>query len=305
MSNEHAERKDVYSRVTDRIIADLEQGVRPWMKPWNAEHAAGRITRPLRHNGQPYNGINVLMLWSAAVDRGYAAPIWMTYKQAAEMGAHVRKGEKGELVVYANTITRKETDAETGEDAERTIPFLKGYTVFNAEQIDGLPERFTALAEPTLDPVARIERAESFFAATKADIRHGGNMACYAIGLDRIQMPPFVAFRDAESYYATLAHESVHWTRHPSRLDRDLGRKAFGDAGYAREELVAELGSAFLAADLGLTLEPRDDHASYIGHWLAVLKEDKRAIFQAAAHAQRAADFLNGLQPQAETEAAA
>ena len=305
MSNEHAERKDVYSRVTDRIIADLEQGVRPWMKPWNAEHAAGRITRPLRHNGQPYNGINVLMLWSAAMDRGYSAPIWMTYKQAAEMGAHVRKGEKGELVVYANTITRKETDAETGEDAERTIPFLKGYTVFNAEQIDGLPERFTQLAEPTLDPVERIERAEAFFAATKADIRHGGNMACYAIGLDRIQMPPFVAFRDAESYYATLAHESVHWTRHPSRLDRDLGRKAFGDAGYAREELVAELGSAFLAADLGLTLEPRDDHASYIGHWLAVLKEDKRAIFQAAAHAQRAADFLNGLQPQAETEAAA
>lgn len=304
MSNEHAERKDVYSRVTDRIIADLEQGVRPWMKPWNAEHAAGRITRPLRHNGQPYNGINVLMLWSAAVDRGYAAPIWMTYKQAAEMGAHVRKGEKGELVVYANTITRTETDAETGEDAERTIPFLKGYTVFNAEQIDGLPERFTQLADPTLDPVARIERAEEFFAATKADIRHGGNMACYAIGLDRIQMPPFVAFRDAESYYATLAHESVHWTRHPSRLNRDLGRKSWGDAGYAREELVAELGSAFLAADLGLTLEPRDDHAAYIGHWLAVLKDDKRAIFSAAAHAQRAADFLHGLQPKAETEAA-
>jgi antirestriction protein ArdC len=304
MSNEHAERKDVYSRVTDRIIADLEQGVRPWMKPWNAEHAAGRITRPLRHNGQPYNGINVLMLWSAAVDRGYSAPIWMTYKQAAEMGAHVRKGEKGELVVYANTITRTEHDAETGEDAERTIPFLKGYTVFNAEQIDGLPERFTALAEPTLDPVARIERAEAFFAATKADIRHGGNMACYAIGLDRIQMPPFVAFRDAESYYATLAHETVHWTRHPSRLDRDLGRKSWGDAGYAREELVAELGSAFLAADLGLTLEPRDDHAAYIGNWLAVLKDDKRAIFSAAAHAQRAADFLHALQPKAEDQAA-
>jgi antirestriction protein ArdC len=304
MSNEHAERKDVYSRVTDRILADLEQGVRPWMKPWNAEHSGGRITRPLRHNGQPYNGINVLMLWSAAVDRGYAAPIWMTYKQAAEMGAHVRKGEKGELVVYANTITRKETDAETGEDAERTIPFLKGYTVFNAEQIDGLPERFTQLAEPTLDPVARIERAEAFFAATQADIRHGGNMACYALGLDRIQMPPFVAFRDAESYYATLAHETVHWTRHPTRLDRVLGRKSFGDAGYAREELVAELGSAFLAADLGLALEPRDDHASYIGHWLAVLKDDKRAIFSAAAHAQRAADFLHALQPKAENEAA-
>lgn len=304
MRTEHAERKDVYSRVTDRIIADLEQGVRPWMKPWNAEHAAGRITRPLRHNLQPYNGINVLMLWSAAVDRGYSAPIWMTYKQAAEMGAHVRKGEKGELVVYANKITRTETDAETGEDEERTIPFLKGYTVFNVEQVEGLPARFYETATPTLDPVQRIEHAESFFAATRAAIAHGGNMAYYAIGPDHIQMPPFVAFRDAESYYATLAHEMTHWTRHPSRLDRDLGRKSWGDAGYAREELVAELGSAFLAADLGLTLEARDDHASYIGHWLEVLKEDKRAIFSAAAHAQRAADFLHGLQPKAEDQAA-
>ena len=191
MKHEHAERKDVYSRITDRIIADLEQGVRPWMKPWNAEHAAGRITRPLRHNGQPYNGINVLMLWSAAMDRGYSAPIWMTYKQAAEMGAHVRKGEKGELVVYANTITRTETDAETGADEERTIPFLKGYTVFNVEQVEGLPAKFYKLAEPALDPVQRIEAADSFFTATRADIRHGGNMAYYAIGSDHIQMPPF------------------------------------------------------------------------------------------------------------------
>ncbi|MCL4676974.1 MAG: DUF1738 domain-containing protein [Alphaproteobacteria bacterium] len=305
MSNEHADRKDVYSRITDRIIADLEQGVRPWMKPWNAEHAAGRITRPLRHNGQPYNGINVLMLWSAAMDRGYSAPIWMTYKQAAEMGAHVRKGEKGELVVYANKITRTEHDAETGEDEERTIPFLKGYTVFNVEQVEGLPAKFYELAEPALDPVQRIEAADAFFTATQADIRHGGNMAYYAIGSDHIQMPPFESFRDAESYYATLAHEAAHWTRHPTRLDRDFGRKSWGDAGYAREELVAELGSAFLAADLGLTLEPRDDHAAYLGHWLAVLKEDKRAIFSAAALAQRAADFLNSLQPKAETEAAA
>jgi antirestriction protein ArdC len=228
----------------------------------------------------------------------------MTYRQAAEMGAHVRKGEKGELVVYANKITRTETDTETGEDEERTIPFLKGYTVFNVEQVEGLPAKFYETATPTLDPVHRIEHAESFFAATRAAIAHGGNMAYYAIGPDHIQMPPFVVFRDAESYYATLAHEITHWTRHPSRLDRDLGGKSWGDAGYAREELVAELGSAFLAADLGLALEPRDDHASYIGHWLEVLKEDKRAIFSAAAHAQRAADFLHGLQTKAEDQAA-
>lgn len=289
-------RKDVYSRVTDKIISDLEQGVRTWMKPWNAEHAAGRITKPLRHNGQPYNGINILMLWSAAVTEGYSAPIWMTFKQAKELGANVRKGEKGELVVYANTITRTEQDEKTGEDVEHAIPFMKGYTVFNVEQIDGLPSHYYQLAEPVLDPVSRIDHAEGFFAATGADIRHGGNQAYYAIGTDRIQLPPFESFRDAESYYATLAHETTHWTRHPSRLDRDFGRKQWGDAGYAREELVAELGSAFLSADLGITPEVRDDHAAYIHSWLEVLKQDKRAIFSAAAHAQRAVDFLNSLQ---------
>lgn len=291
---------DVYTRITDKIVSDLEQGVRPWFKPWNAEHAAGRITRPLRHNGQPYNGINILMLWATAVERGFAAPIWMTFKQAKELGAHVRKGEKGSLVVYANTITRTEVDADTGEEEERDIPFMKGYSVFNVEQIEGLPAHYHAVAEPQLDPVARIDHADRFFASTSADIRHGGNQAYYAVGSDYVQMPPFEAFRDAESYYATLAHEMSHWTRHASRLDRDFGRKRWGDEGYTMEELVAELGSAFLAADLEITPEVRDDHAAYIGSWLKVLKNDKRAIFTAAAHAQRAADFLHGLQDTAE-----
>lgn len=298
---------DVYTRVTDKIITDLENGVRTWLKPWNAEHAAGRITRPLRFNGTPYNGINVLMLWASAVERGFTAPIWMTFKQAKELGGHVRKGEKGSLVVYANTITRTEVDADTGEEEEHDIPFMKGYTAFNVEQIEGLPAHYYAVAEPQLDPVERIEKAESFFAATRADIRHGGNQAYYAVSSDYVQMPPFEAFRDAESYYATLAHEVTHWTRHESRLDRDFGRKRWGDEGYAAEELVAELGSAFLAADLELTPEPREDHAAYIGSWLKVLKNDKRAIFTAAAHAQRAADFLQGLQPKTDqtTEQAA
>jgi len=291
---------DVYTRVTDKIVAELENGVRTWLKPWNAEHAAGRITRPLRFNGTPYNGINVLMLWASAVERGFAAPIWMTFKQASALGAHVRKGEKGSLVVYANTISRTEIDADTGEEEERDIPFMKGYTAFNVEQIEGLPSHYYAVAEPQLDPVERIEKAESFFAATCADIRHGGNQAYYAVSSDYVQMPPFEAFRDAESYYATLAHEVTHWTRHASRLERDFGRKRWGDEGYAAEELVAELGSAFLAADLELTPEPREDHAAYIGSWLKVLKNDKRAIFTAAAHAQRAVDFLHGLQPNAE-----
>lgn len=299
------EKTDVYQRVTDRIVSELEQGVRPWHKPWNAEHAAGRITRPLRFNGVPYNGINVVMLWSAAVAQGYAAPIWMTFKQAQEMGAHVRKGEKGNLVVYADRIRRTETDEKTGEEQERDIPFMKGYTVFNVEQIEGLPAQFYAPAEKRLDPVQRIDHAETFFGATGADIRHGGNQAYYTVTHDYVQMPPFESFRDAESYYATLAHECTHWTRHTSRLEREFGRKRWGDEGYAMEELVAELGSAFLSADLDLTPEPRADHAAYIGSWLNVLKNDKRAIFTAASHAQRAADFLNGFQEAAPVAEAA
>jgi antirestriction protein ArdC len=295
---------DIYQRVTAQIVASLEQGVRPWLKPWNAEHAAGRITRPLRGNGVPYQGINVLMLWGAAVERGYAAPIWMTFKQALELGGCVHKGEKGSQVVYASTFSRTETDGESGDESERDIPFLKGYTVFNVEQIDGLPAHFNAPAEPRLDPVQRIAHVEQFFSATGATVRHGGNQAYYSVASDVVQMPFFETFKDAESYYATLAHELTHWTRHPSRLDRSFGRKRFGDEGYAMEELVAELGAAFLFADLGLTPGPREDHAAYIGNWLNVLKNDKRAIFTAASHAQRAADFLSNRSPAAQQEAA-
>ena len=292
-------KSDVYSRITDRIIAELEQGVRPWLKPWNADHAAGRISRPLRHNGIPYKGINVVMLWWAATAKGYSAPLWLTFKQAQELGGHVRKGEAGELVVYADRITRTETDAK-GEETERSIPFLKGYTVFNAEQIEGLPAHYYAKAEPpALTSPERCEAAERFFAATKAEIRHGGTRAYYAPSPDYVQMPPFETFRDAESYAATLAHELTHWTKHESRLARDFGRMRHGDEGYAREELVAELGSAFLCADLGITPDVRPDHAAYIASWLTVLKGDKRFIFTAASHAQRAADFLHNLQPAA------
>lgn len=289
-------RIDLYTRVTNAIIADLEQGVRPWLKPWNAEHAAGRITRPLRAGGQPYKGINVLTLWESAMSQNFAAPIWMTFNQAKELKANVRKGSKGTLVVYADRITRTET-AEDGQETERGIYFMKGYTVFNVEQIEGLSPHFYATAAPQIEPAQRIEGADVFFANTGADIRHGGNHAYYAAQADYVQMPPFESFRDAESYCATLAHEMTHWTKHPARLDREFGRKKYGDEGYAREELVAEIGAAFLCCDLGITPEPRDDHAAYLDHWLKVLKDDKRAIFRAAAHAQRAVDFLHGLQP--------
>lgn len=303
MTNRDGVRPDIYTRITNQIVAALEQGVKPWTQPWNAAHAAGHVSRPLRHNGQPYAGINVLTLWASAMERQHAAPIWMTFKQALELGGHVRKGEKGAPVVYANTLIRTEEGAD-GEDEERAIPFLKAYTVFNIEQIDGLPAHYYAPANAEPNPDERIAHADSFFTATGADIRHGGDSAFYVPSLDFIQMPEFAAFRDAQSYYATLAHESCHWTRHKSRLDRDLGRKHFGDDGYAREELVAELGAAFLCADLGLRLEDRADHAAYIASWLKVLKDDRRAIFTAAAHAQRAADFLHGLQDSWPAEAA-
>jgi antirestriction protein ArdC len=299
-------RTDIYERITNQIVSELEKGVRPWLKPWNAEHAAGRITRPLRGNGIPYQGINVLMLWSAAMEKGYAAPIWMTFKQALELKANVRKGEHGSLVVYADKITRTETDTDTGEESEHAIPFMKGYTVFNVDQIDGLPEHYYAKPQACTETVQRIAHAEKFFSATGATVRHGGTMAYYSVTHDYVQMPPFESFRDAESYYATLAHEVTHSTRHPSRLDRDFGRKRFGDEGYAVEELVAELGSAFLSADLDLTPEVREDHASYIASWIKALKNDKRAIFSAASHAQRAVDYLHSRQPtQTEEERAA
>jgi antirestriction protein ArdC len=299
---QNAERQDVYTRITGQIIHSLEQGVRPWIKPWSAEHAAGRITRPLRHNGQAYSGINILMLWASAVKQGFAAPIWMTFKQALELNAHVRKGEKGSLVVYANTISKTEDDG-SGTEVEREIPFMKGYTVFNVEQIEGLPHHYYAKPEPKMTAPERIAHAEALFANTKADIRYRGTRGFYSIDGDYIQMPAIEAFRDAESFYATLAHESIHRTKHASRLDRDFGRKSYGDEGYAREELVAELGAAFLCSDLELTPEVRDDHASYIASWLTVLKNDKRAILQAASHAQRAVDFLHALQQPTEEAA--
>jgi len=233
------------------------------------------------------------------VSRGFAATTWMTFRQALELGGNVRKGETGSMVVYANRITKTKTDAN-GEDVEHEIPFLKAYTVFNLEQIDGLPAGFGATPEaPNFEPVERLEHADAFFRATGATIRHGGASAFYAPGLDVIQMPPIEAFRDVESYYATLAHEEIHWTAPSHRLNRDLSRYSKDHSERAREELIAELGAAFLAADLGIVpeLEPRADHASYLASWLEVLRGDKRFIVQAAAQAQMAVAYLHALQP--------
>ena len=289
---------DIYSKVTNKIIADLERGNLTWLQPWQSGHAAGEISKPLRAIGKPYQGINVIMLWASAMEQGFDCPIWLTYKQAAELGGQVRKGEKGSLVVYADTFKKLEAN-EQGEDIETAIPFMKGYTVFNAQQIDHLPEHFSARTEPQHNqPIERIQQAEGFFANTKATLLHGGNRAFYSPDRNMVQMPDIQSFHNAESYYATLAHEMTHWTRHPSRLNRDFGRQRFGDAAYAKEELVAEIGAAFLCADLGITPEIREDHAAYIASWLKVLRDDKRAIFTAASHAQKATDLLHSYQAQ-------
>ncbi len=211
-----------------------------------------------------------------------------------------KRGKTGSLVVFASRFTKSEADG-AGEETSREIPFLKAYTVFNVAQIDGLPDRFYAAMAPVQERHERIAQAENFFANTGAVIRHGGGKAFYAPASDHVQMPPFATFRDAASYAAVLSHELVHWTAAPQRLNRDLSRYAKDRSERAREELIAELGSCFLCADLGVApeLEPREDHASYVASWLKVLSDDKRAIFQAAAHAQRAAAFLHGLQPSA------
>ncbi|MBZ9605811.1 ArdC family protein [Phyllobacterium chamaecytisi] len=297
---------NVYTRITDRIIAALDEGVRPWVQPWNSRHLAGRVSRPLRHNGEPYSGINVLLLWSEAMARGYASSTWMTFRQAQELGACVRRGETGSMVVYANRISKTETDG-AGNEIERDIPFLKAYSVFNVEQIERLGDRYADVPDGGIaQRIDRIAHADVFFAKTGATVRHGGDRAYYAPGPDIIQMPPIETFQDSESYYATLAHESVHWAGASHRLNRDLSRYAKDRTERAREELIAELGAAFLAADLGMVpeLEPRPDHASYLASWLSVLKNDKRFIVQAAAQAQRSVTFLHDLQTVPRRDAA-
>lgn len=285
---------DIYARVTAKILADLEQGNLSWRKPWNSEHFAGQVMRPLRWNDIPYTGINTLILWNAASDQGFTSPYWMTFKQATEMKANVRKGEKGTQIVYADKFTKEEEDAK-GEVQFSQIPFLKCYTVFNASQIEGLSDAFYKIPEPVVHQQERDPKLERFFAQTKADI-YTGSKACYIQSTDRIQMPPFESFETAMRFYAVLAHEICHWTKTPARLNRDFGKKRYGDEGYSKEELVAELGACFLAADLGFEPQPETHHAAYIQSWLHVLNDDKRFIFQAASHAQKAAQYIHALQ---------
>lgn len=273
--------KQIAQDVTNRIIAALEQGCAPWIKPWKD---GGDNTRP--HNlstKKPYRGINVLLLTVAGMS--YGANAWLTYKQAKALGGHVRKGEKGTQIVFWKQLTVADKNAD-GEEIEKQIPMMRFYTVFNAEQCEGLPVEEKPADDSTFSP---IEAAEDLIGKSGAIIRHSGDMAYYNPTGDFIGLPQKKQFRDEPNYYATALHELVHWTGHTARLGREYGKR-FGDEAYAREELVAEMGAAFLCAEIGI--EGELHHDGYIEHWLKVLKRDERAIFTAASHAQRAADLV-------------
>lgn len=284
-------RGDLYQEVTDRIIAEMEARRLPWVKPWDTKHAACAVGLPRNAvSGKSYSGINILLLWGAVIERGFPGQLWLTFKQAKALGGTVRKGERGTVIVYADRfIPDQEREQAKQDDREAVVvPFLKRYRVFNAAQCDGLPDRATRQVSQL--PAVEVQpEADRLAEATGADIRIGGDRAFYAPEQDYVRVPPQPAFRASIDYYRTLFHELGHWTGHASRLDRDQSGRGKTKT-YAREELVAELCAAFVCATL--SIKPTVRHADYLGAWLDVLKEDKRAIFRAASQASKAADFL-------------
>ena len=293
-----ASRASLYDEVTAQIISELEGGRIPWVQPWGT---VGNATPGLPRNavtGRLYSGVNVLILWGALFEHGYPSQGWLTFRQARDAGGCVRKGERGVTVVYADRFTPEAEKArarESGEDA-RSVPFLKRFTVFNLAQCEGLRPGLVPDPEP-LPEREIVPVAEAVIAASGVDFRIGGNKAFYAPSADYVQVPPQPAFFDQINFYRTALHELCHASGHPSRLDRSL-TNAFGSKDYAREELIAEMGSAFLCAALGIV--PTVRHADYIASWLEVLREDNRAIFRAASAATKAADWLLSRHAQAQ-----
>lgn len=286
--NEH--KADIYERITAQIVESIEAGAATFRMPWHVTEA-DCFAPANAASGRAYRGVNVLCLWAVAARRAYASGHWATYNQWKGLGAQVRKGEKAAPVVFWKVTDRAgrevEDDDVTRMPARERRFLARGYNVFNAAQVDG----FVPQPPPSLDEGERIARAEEFSRRLGPNVRHGGARACYLPGVDLILMPPFGSFRDAAAYYSTLSHEVVHWSGAPHRLGRDLKAK-FGSEGYAMEELVAELGAAFLCALLRISVTPRPEHAAYIDGWLQVLRRDKRAIFAAAAQAQKAVNWM-------------
>lgn len=272
-------KRDVYQEVTNRIIDALEHGTAPWLRPWRDDKSGSALEPYNAATGRPYNGVNLLVLGCMP----YADLGWLTFRQALELGGNVKRGERGTLIVFWKFERKR--DEETGE--ERTVPFARGYTVFNVEQCENIDP---AKLKRPIAPAAGDGDMNALAARVGAIVRHGGNRAFYTTRGDYIGMPSVDAFKSADHYQATLAHELTHWTGHENRCKREFGKR-FGDSAYAFEELVAEIGSAFLCARAGLALDGLQ-HPAYIASWLKVLKEDKRAIFTASSKAREAAAFL-------------
>jgi antirestriction protein ArdC len=286
-------RSDIYARVTDEIVRAIEAGVKDYEMPWHQRAGAGLPRNA--STGNFYRGVNTVALWATGQLRGYALPYWATFLQWEKLGARIRRGEKASVVVF---YKREEspTDDEDREDAREPRRILRGSFVFNAEQVDGW-----SYPVPTdEDRTEKLQEVDSFIESLGADIHYGSDGAYYSKKVDRIHMPDRRDFIDrgtrtaTEGFYSVLLHEHVHWTGHAERLNRDLSGR-FGDNAYAMEELVAELGAAFLCGELGISVHPRQDHAAYVANWLVVLRQQKTAIFTAASTATAACRFLGEL----------
>ena len=285
------DKPSIYEQITDKIVTALENGVNPWAKPWHTVHSG-----PFRNalTNRPYRGMNVLLLNLVALSRGHVDPRWLTFRNAEQLGGHVRKGEKGAAIVFWKFLPARNRDGETQPDAasddeqeRKQVPFARSYTVFNVEQCEGLD--LPPLVEEETQGLDECNQlAEQILALP--NLKHGGNKACYLPGPDIVLLPHRASFEHNDFYYATGYHETCHWTGHPDRLNRVFGTR-FGDLGYAFEELVAEIGAAFLGAHTGIPFENMR-HPEYISHWLQILQGDSKAIFTAAAKSQHAADFV-------------
>jgi antirestriction protein ArdC len=290
------DRPSLYEEITDKIIAELEAGRIPWVQPWGTAAAKAPLAMPENASThRRYSGINILILWGAVIEHGFTGQGWLTFRQALGLGGNVRRGEHGTSVVYADRFVpedERKRARESGDEAQ-AVPFLKRFTVFNADQCENLPADIAAVAPPPT-PGMIEPQAEALIRATGADFRIGGSRAFYSPPHDFVQVPPPAAYFEPINWHRTAFHELGHWSGHPSRLGRDMAG-SFGSKSYAREELVAEMAGAFVCASLAIA--PTVRHADYIGSWLEVLREDNRAIVRAASAASKAAEFILGFEP--------
>ncbi|MGN7709710.1 ArdC family protein [Agrobacterium radiobacter] len=291
-----ADRTNLYDDITNKIIAELEEGRVPWVQPWGTSAAKAPLAMPKNAaTGRGYSGINVLILWGAVIQHGFPGQSWLTFRQALSLGGNVMKGERGTTVVYADRFIpddERKRARETGDDAH-TIPFLKRFTVFNAAQCEGLPED-VAIAAPPSPPGLIEPTVEALIKATSIDFRIGGNRAYYVPAHDYVQVPPPNAYFEPINWHRTALHEIGHASGAAHRLNRNLSG-SFGSKLYSVEEITAELISAFCCASLGIV--PTVRHADYIGSWLSCLREDNRAIVRAASQASKAADWILSFLP--------